>query len=74
MKIATFTQLRNNAKKYFDEVEEGETIEIYRHGKPIAILSPLRSAASSRWKEANPRVLSGVSLSQAILQERRESR
>ncbi len=40
MITVTFSELRNNAKKYFDAVEEGETIEVYRNGKPIAILSP----------------------------------
>jgi prevent-host-death family protein len=40
MKTVTFSQLRNNAKKYFDAVEKGETVEVYRHGKPVAILSP----------------------------------
>jgi prevent-host-death family protein len=40
MKTVTFSQLRNNAKKYFDAVEKGESVEVYRHGKPAAILSP----------------------------------
>ena len=29
----TFSELRNNAKKYFDAVEQGELVEVYRHGK-----------------------------------------
>ena len=40
MKTATFSEFRNNARKYLDEVENGEVVEIYRHGKPVALLSP----------------------------------
>ena len=47
MITVTFSELRNNAKKYFDAVEEGETIEVYRNGKPIAILSPYSTGASA---------------------------
>ena len=71
MLTVTFTQLRNNAKKYFDAVERGETLEIYRRGKPIALLSPLRIEARQRWKRGNPLKLKGISLSKLILSERR---
>ena len=70
MKTTTFSNLRNNAKKYFDAVERGETIEIYRHGKPIAVLSPARGASDQTWKHAAPLKLPGISLSQAILADR----
>ncbi|MBI1860177.1 MAG: type II toxin-antitoxin system Phd/YefM family antitoxin [Deltaproteobacteria bacterium] len=75
MKITTFSQLRNNAKKYFDAVERGERIEVYRHGKPIAIISPVESAMSERserWKAHSPLRIKGVSLSRIILSERKE--
>ena len=73
MATVTFTELRNNARKYFDAVERGETLEVYRHGKPIAILSPYRPGASKRWKRARqrPLKLKGVSPSKLILSERR---
>jgi prevent-host-death family protein len=71
MMTVTFTRLRNNAKKYFDAVERGETVEIFRHGKPIALLSPLRPGARERWKMGNPLKRKGVSPSKAILAERR---
>jgi prevent-host-death family protein len=75
MKTVTFSQLRNNAKKYFDEVEKGETVEVYRHGKPIAMLSPIvREPSMSRWKTARPIKLPGVSASKLIIEERRKSR
>lgn len=70
MLIATFSELRNQAKKYFDAVERGESVEIYRNGKPVAILSPIQAASGERWKSARPLDLEGVSLSRAILSER----
>ncbi|MBI4406130.1 MAG: type II toxin-antitoxin system prevent-host-death family antitoxin [Deltaproteobacteria bacterium] len=73
MKTVTFSGLRNNAKKFFDAVEKGEQIEVYRHGKPIAIISPAR-AASNRWQNASPLSLNGVSLSQIIVASRKESK
>lgn len=74
MKTATFSQLRNNAKDYFDRVERGEQIEVYRHGKPIAIISPVRIPSNNRWKNSNAIEINGVSLSQVILSQRKESR
>jgi prevent-host-death family protein len=72
MVTTTFIQLRNNAKKYFDAVEAGETIRVYRHGKPVALLSPIAEHAMDRWKTADILAL-GISLSRAILEEREES-
>ena len=74
MLTVTFTQLRNNARKYFDAVERGDTLEIYRRGKPIALLSPIRSGSGGRWKRGKPLKLKGVSLSKLILAERRAGR
>jgi len=74
MLTATFTELRNNAKSYFDAVERGETVEIYRKGKLVGILSPVRRSSTSRWKTARPLKINGSSLSKAILAERAESR
>lgn len=74
MTTVTFSQLRNNAKKYFDAVERGETVEIYRHGKPIAILTPTNKRRSARWKTSHPLKLSGASLSGAIIADRSDER
>ncbi len=74
MKTVTFSQLRNNAKRYFDAVEGGETLEVYRHGKPIALLSPARERTTLRWGSSRPLRLPGISLSEAILADRSESR
>lgn len=74
MRSVTFTELRNQAKKYFDAVERGETVEVYRHGKPVALLMPARGNSIERWRTSRPIALSGASLSQAILAERAISR
>lgn len=74
MITTTFSALRNNVKKYFDKVELGETVEIYRHGKPVAILAPIspqKDMSASRWQISAPLKIKGLSLSQIILDERR---
>ena len=74
MKTATFSDFRNSAKRYFDEVEKGNIIEIYRYGKPIALISPYSEKKKSYWKEVHPLRVKGISLGQAILDERRKNR
>ncbi len=74
MRSVTFSELRNQAKKYFDAVENGETVEVYRHGKPVAILMPVRKSSTGRWKKSHPLRLSGASLSGAILADRSDTR
>lgn len=75
MKQATFSELRNHAKEYFDLVESGETVRVVRNGKPIADIVPLPTDLPS-WKRraAQPLVLDGVSLSRMILEERETDR
>ncbi len=70
MQSATFTEFRNNAKRYFDKVEKGESIEIYRHGIPVAILMPVKNRDRKRLSSVKPLKIPGVSLSRAILAER----
>jgi len=71
MKQATFSELRNHAKQYFDLVESGESVRIVRNGKPIADIVPLAQGLPS-WKRrvAQPLTIDGVSLSKLILAER----
>lgn len=71
MKQATFSELRNNAKRYFDIVESGESVRIVRNGKPIADIVPLPQDLPS-WKRrlAQPLVIEGCSISRIILEER----
>lgn len=72
MRTATFSEFRNNAKKYFDAVDNGESIEIYRHGKPAAVLAPVRKQSLERWRTARPLALTGASLSHAVLADRED--
>jgi len=71
MKQATFTEIRNHAKRYFDLVESGESVRVLRNGKPIAEIIPIAADLPS-WKRrrAQPLVLDGVSISRMILEER----
>jgi prevent-host-death family protein len=73
MITATFSEFRHHAKQYFDAVEQGERIEIFRHGKPIAMICPI-STHSQYWQSVKPVMeLTGVSVSQVILDDRDET-
>ncbi|RKZ60404.1 MAG: prevent-host-death protein [Candidatus Parabeggiatoa sp. nov. 3] len=66
----TFTELRKNAKFLFDAVELGDTVRVYRKGKPIAHIVPTPKEIPS-WKKEVPRLtLKGLSLSQEIQKDR----
>jgi prevent-host-death family protein len=71
MKQATFTELRNNAKQFFDFVEAGKPVRILRNGKPIADIVPITPEVPS-WKRrvAQPLVLDGGMVSDLILEDR----
>jgi len=73
MRETNVVELRKRLKHYFDAVEGGEVIRVYRNGKPIAeILPPANRKAS--WKREAPRlILPGLSLSREILNDRAES-
>lgn len=74
MVTISFTHFRQHAKGYFDAVEKGQTVRILRHGKLIAqIVPPARNR--SQFKKSQPQLMiEGVSLSQAVLSERKENR
>lgn len=71
MKQATFTEVRNHAKQYFDLVENGESVRVLRNGKSIAGIVPVNPDLPS-WKRrtTQPLALVGVSASRLILEER----
>lgn len=73
MREATFTELRNHAKEYFDAVEGGDTVRVFRNGKPIAEIVPIRSTAPSWRRPAAPLTVKGLSLSKEILVDRDKS-
>jgi prevent-host-death family protein len=73
VKDATFTELRNNAKQYFDAVEAGDTVRVFRNGKPIAEIVPIRSVVQPWKRQVTPLVVKGLSLSREILKDREKS-
>ncbi len=78
MHSVPLSEFRANASAMLDLVEKGETVRILRHGKPVAQLVPVvadEPAKVPSWKRPfEPVVLpEGVSLSQAVLDERNEA-
>lgn len=71
MRDTTFTELRNQAKHYFDLVEAGEVVRVLRNGKPIAEIHPIaRDLPSWKRRDAKPMAIEGVSISRLILDDR----
>lgn len=71
MKDATFTELRNQAKHFFDLVEAGEIVRVLRNGKPIAEIHPIaRDLPSWKRRPARPLQVAGTPVSEMILQDR----
>jgi prevent-host-death family protein len=73
MKTVTFTEFRNQASSLLDEVEQGETVIILRHSKPVAELVPFSGEAERlpAWKRPGIRLeYPGAELSAAILADR----
>lgn len=71
MREATFTELRNQAKLYFDLVESGEIVRVLRNGKPIAEIHPIaRDLPSWKQRPARPLVVGGAPVSRMILKDR----
>jgi antitoxin (DNA-binding transcriptional repressor) of toxin-antitoxin stability system len=66
--------LRNNAKTFFDSVERGETVRVYRNGRPIAEIVPIRAESPSWKRRAEPLTIKGLSLSREIVKDRKRSR
>ncbi len=56
MQTTSFTEMRRRAKKYFDAVEQGETVEVTRRGYIIARIVPADSAAKASWKKPSLRL------------------
>ena len=68
----TFTELRNHAKIFFDAVEDGETVRVYRNGRPVADIVPVKAVPA--WKKP-PQArldLGSLSLGDAVLADREE--
>lgn len=70
----TFTELRNNAKAFFDAVEGGQTVRVFRNGKAVAQIVPIKDAAPAWKRDIEPLDLKGLSLSAEVLKDRAKSR
>lgn len=73
MQETNVVELRKRIKHYFDAVEGGEVVRVYRNGKPIAEIVPIPKSDRS-WKRDAPRLtIKGLALSREILKDRAES-
>lgn len=72
MQETNVVELRKNIKHYFDAVQNGEVVRVYRNGKPIAEIVPITGSELS-WKRVPQRlIVPGLSLSREILKDRAE--
>ncbi len=73
MKIIAFTDFRKKASGFITEVEHGETLVLFRRGKPVAEIIPLSDEIrpTASWKKPGIRLeIQGSDISSAILEER----
>lgn len=74
MQELPLSEFRANAASVLDRVQQGHTVRILRHGKPVADLIPVPETGADRqpnWKQvfAPVQLAPGVSLSQAVLDQ-----
>ncbi len=72
MRTVTVTELRRSWSRLFRLVEQGETVQVTRHGRPVARVVPTANAGNPpAWKRPGPRwVNQGAALAKAVLEER----
>lgn len=71
MRETSFTELRSQAKHFFDLVEAGEVVRVLRNGKPIAEIHPVpRDLPSWKQRPARPLKIGGAAISNLILEDR----
>ena len=76
MKTISFTDFRKHASNLITEVENGESIILIRHGRPVAEVIPFveQDLKNPSWKRPGVRLrTNGKDLSSAILEERETS-
>ena len=73
MTTVTLTEFRSHASGMLNRVENGETLLVIRHGRPVAEVTPVANLnkAQPSWKRHGLRLSAkGLSLSATILAER----
>ncbi len=73
MTSVTLTEFRSHASGMLSRVENGETLLVLRHGRPIAEVTPIgsRKRGSPSWKKPGLRLATrGAGLAATILAER----
>lgn len=75
MITTAFTEFRKKTASYFDKVENGESVIITRHGRPVAELIPATADSQQQsWKKPALKMrIKGVSISRSILEDREKS-
>ena len=69
----TITELRSNTREYLDRVAEGEVIQVFRRGKPVAQIVPYpRESRQPHWRRPPEAVsLRGrIRISDVVIEER----
>jgi prevent-host-death family protein len=73
MTTVTLTEFRSHASGMLTRVEQGETLLVLRHGRPIAEVTPVTREPKGQpsWKQPALRLAAkGARLSSAILEDR----
>lgn len=60
MKSIGVRDLRQRASEYLKDVQEGQTLEVTAHGRPVALLVPVRQAGRRRQLVARGRLTPGT--------------
>jgi prevent-host-death family protein len=81
MQTLALSEFRASASAMLDLVEQGETVRILRHGKPVADLVPVKPDSPAKipsWKRAiiplSYQRADGKTIAQLIIEERENAR
>ena len=70
MKTVGAFQAKTQLSQLLDQVEQGEVVTITRHGRPVAILTPVAPAqpvkTGEQWLAETKRLRKGISLGGAV--------
>ncbi len=76
MRTVSFTEFRKNASAIFSSVEKGETVQVLRHGKGVAEITPISKTGKDlpSWKRKQIKLtVQGREISKIIVEERENS-